>query len=161
MCRTYLCKCSACRKGLIFWLCGNWCHGVSFSVFFSSVFSLWKLAWRTKATEPASSTPLESGLHGTHLLISFFLSLLTLTLAPTLIVNKSNYFNISCITRMGSSSRFGLFVFYEKLKLKFLTVKLRYYVAVCLVLVFNIENSYVFFNLQLYFSITNSFKVTP
>lgn len=64
--------------------------------------------------------------------------------SPYLIVNKSNYFNISCITRMGSSSRFGLFVFYEKLKLKFLTVTLRYYVAVCLVLVFNIENSYVF-----------------
>lgn len=43
-----------------------------FNVFFSSVFFLSKLAWRTKATELASSTPLEPGLHGTHLLIYLY-----------------------------------------------------------------------------------------
>ena len=56
-------------------------------IFFSSVFSLSKLAWRTKATELASSTPLESGLHGT-LLISAYIFFPLLS-DP----NPSPYFN--------------------------------------------------------------------
>lgn len=54
----------------------------SFPVFFPFL----KLAWRTKATELASSTPLESDLHGTLLISAYIFFLFS---DP----NPSPYFN--------------------------------------------------------------------